>query len=140
MSGQLQLKIICLRPLAWSETGEGIPFGLQDKKKQLQSGVALEDDSLEFTCSVTVKAGKDAQPDFAGEIVHGAPSARFLYLTYQNPASGETYRRIKIHLSSISSAQIANAQSQQRPLQARVDGRETGSVRLLDGGWTLADT
>jgi hypothetical protein len=129
------VRVICLWPPECE--GEGA-FGLQDKHSDIHAGTPDQEGVLAFDCLLSVK-GEDGigQPDFAGNFVQGKPSARFLYLTLKG-AGGAIIKRLKIHLASITWEQVRAAQTPDSAfLEARVDGRRSGSVPLLDGGWVV---
>jgi hypothetical protein len=60
---------------------------------------------LRFEFAVTVKAGKNGAPDFAGPYVQGAAGERFFYInigTYAGQADTSWSRRLKVPLYLIS--------------------------------------
>ena len=133
---------------------EGIPAhrfedcdGRHDIRVALQTkvghiaGTPAGPDALAWTTEVTVKAGPDGAPDFAGPAVHGKRGERFFYLSWSSEKSGhrEMFRRIKIHLRLLSASQLANALKAGGTLVARVHavakdgGPACASVPILDG-------
>jgi hypothetical protein len=129
----IPLRIVCLTPPI-SETSA---FGLQDRGTGLRSGQVREDGALVFECHVTVRPGREGQPDFVGAFVHGTPGSRFLYLSLRNSGGGEWIRRIKVPLIGIPWEYVDAAQG--RALEATVDGARSGMAKLLNGGWRLTD-
>ena len=78
---------------------------------------------------VKLSTTDDGQVDFKGPAVHGKRGERFLYLTWGNLSDDggfEMFRRAKLMLNRIDIALVESAESQQRPLVAR--------VRLSDDG------
>lgn len=100
--------------------------------------------ALAWTTEVAVKAGPDGAPDFAGPAVHGKRGERFFYLSGSSERYGhrEMFRRIKVHLRDVTSAQIGRVATTDGVLEARVHvvakdgGPACASVPLLGGGWT----
>jgi len=101
--------------------------------------------ALAWTTKVAVKEGPDGAPDFAGPAVQGKRGERFFYLSWSSERYGhrEMFRRIKVHLRDVTSAQIGQAVTTDGVLEGRVHaiakdgGPACASVPLLGGGWTV---
>ena len=102
MERQLVLRITIAAPPV------GIAYGLQNgngpgyKTEQLQLSTG---DNLLFSVIVSVKQGKDGQPDFKGPYVQGPVTERFIYIgigSYAGIAHGVFNGRLKIPLRAIS--------------------------------------
>jgi hypothetical protein len=152
---QVWLSIVCQRP---PDPGtHGAEFGLQDnsttKDWVIHSGQVQPTGDIHFDCACRVLTHqKTGAPNFLGTFVHGAPTERFLYLSWrpkgwkpgQAEASGPTWvRRMKIHLRTITWDQIRTASRGDRVLEVAVagTGRDGGpscaSVALVGGGWKV---
>jgi len=127
--------VICVNPPVDAREG-ALAFGLQDKARTLEFGRAQADGSLAFECELQTKPNVNGKPNFTGNFTHGTPEERFLYLTLLQVADGQIVRRVKVHLKTITWAQVEEA-SQGEVLEASVDGRRTGSVPLLGEGWQV---
>ena len=124
----VRLRLICEAP----PTGAGIEFGLQDKAGSLQPGVPEPDGALSFEADVSVVHANDGGTSLRGPVVHGPPTAPFLYLSCRaagKPAS-PWILRLKVPLNGVN-ASATN-------LEARVRATAGGSVPLIGGGWTPA--
>ncbi|MEP7293483.1 MAG: DUF5990 family protein [Chloroflexota bacterium] len=128
---QIRLRIECVNAI----TNDALEFGLQDKDQKVYPGERQADGLLVFECVVEVKRNDDA-PNFLGRFVHGTPADRFLYLTWKHKANGQIEQRIKIKLGTIRWTQVEAALKAGR-LEARIEGRRTGSVPLLGDGWQV---
>jgi hypothetical protein len=134
----LSLRVICVNPPDVALQGDSLEFGLQDKAEVIHSGALQPDGSVVYVCQAIVRPRKgDAPPDFAGPHIHGVRGGRFLYLSLRK-SDGGFRRRLKIPLRTISWAQIGMVQNERGTgLAATVEGRGSGTVPLLDDGWTL---
>ena len=93
---------------------------VRSEPEQLVPGDAV---SARWVLEVKLSPIDDGQVDFKGPAVHGKRGERFLYLTWGNLSddSGfEMFRRAKLMLNRIDVALVEAAESQQRPLVARV--------------------
>ena len=131
---------------------EGLGFG-RNIRVELQTrdghepGRPAEEQGLQWITSVAVKRLKEETLDFAGPAVHGKRGERFFYLSWSGETGGARvrFRRLKIHLRAVKSAQWTAAlqPGAKMLLQARVHavakdgGPACASVSLLDGGWTI---
>ena len=136
---RVRLCIVCEAPPS-AYAGQPIEFGLQDNRQNLHSRIAQPDGSLRFVCEASVKPSRTGDlPDFGGLFVHGPSGARFLYLSLRQPG-GAWIRRLKVPLSGITWAQIADANRlPSGALVARVSGAGSGTVPLLGGGWVASE-
>ena len=137
---------------------EGLPAhrfegcdGRRDIRVELQTkdgheaGTPAGRDALAWTTEITVKTGPDGAPDFAGPAVHGKRGERFFYLSWSSEKAvhRERFRRMKIHLRDVASAQLARVVKTGGLLVARVHavakdgGPACASVPLLGGGWNV---
>ncbi|MEK6335463.1 MAG: DUF5990 family protein [Acidobacteriota bacterium] len=98
---EIALRIVLQQPPA------GVDFGLQKGRGSGYEVVQKQrstDGDLKFDFAVTVKAGKEVLPDFAGPFVQGPAGERFVYLDIGTCAGQENTpwsRRLKIPLSGI---------------------------------------
>ena len=103
---ELALRIILQKPPA------GVDFGLQKGRGSGYEAVQKQRSSggdLKFDFAVTLKAGKEVLPDFAGPFVQGPSGERFVYLDIGTCAGQENTpwsRRLKIPLSGITWDQV----------------------------------
>ena len=152
---RVRLRVICLRPPPPER--HGAEFGLQDNSTTadwlIHAGAAHPNGDIQFECECRVKPNQRTQaPSFLGSFVHGDASKRFLYLSWRpkswrpgrpDPPGPAWLRRIKVHLSSITWAQIDQAARIDRVLEAVVQGtgRDGGpscaSVALVGGEWRV---
>jgi len=118
MEKQLALRIIILAPPV------GIAYGLQNgsgavyKTEQLQLSTG---DDLLFSLNISVKQGKDGQPDFKGPYIQGPVAERFIYIgigSYAGVAHGVCNGRLKIPLRGISWQMVDSG-----TIEARVEGK-----------------
>ena len=127
---------------------KGVQFCLQKGKDELVDGVLSTGKDIEFSLSVRVKANaKTGAPNFLGEFAQGKPDERFFYIgvgQYAGQQGTEWARRVKIHLASITWAQIEAATGDgKKALHASYaatlpDGSPScASVPLIGGGWTV---
>ena len=100
------------------------------------------DGSIRYDVAVTSSSpAGDASLRFTGPFVHGPASAAFLYLSVREPHSGTWVRRLKIPLGTITPQQVALANAtEQNVLVARITGTGSGTVPLLDDGWSADRT
>jgi hypothetical protein len=108
----------------------GTDLGLQDKRGGLTRGLEEPDGSLRFEGEIRAVTLPNGAVTLRGDIVHGPPGGRFLYLACR--AAGELDAqwmfRMKVPLAGVDT----NASA----VEARVRGSRGGSVALLGGGWT----
>jgi uncharacterized protein DUF5990 len=93
---------------------------VRSEPEQLVPGDAA---SARWVLEVKLSQLDDGQVDFKGSAVHGKRGERFLYLTWGNLSDDgrfEMLRRAKLMLNRIDVALVESAESQQRPLVARV--------------------
>ena len=137
----ITLRIICIDPPA-TQNDARLVFGLQDKDQHLIAGQTQLDGSLAFTASIHVKGTLEVQsPDFAGPLVQGKASQRFLYLSLGTQlADGWRWvRRIKVPLSGITWALIEEALKTSGVIEGTVDGTKSATVPLLGEGWIVTE-
>lgn len=120
------LSLVCEAP----PTRPGIEFGLQDKSSALLGGSSEPDGSVRFEGEIRAVSLDDGTVRLGGQIVHGPPSARFLYLSCRGKAQPDPgwIFRLKVPLAGIP----PNARS----VESRVRVSAGGTVPLLEGGWT----
>ncbi len=112
-------------------------FGLQDKDGEVMAGERLSNARSGYSFELRVKQAENGQPNFTGDYAHGTAKERFLYLTLKR-ADGNIIRRIKVHLKTITWAQVeAVLRNPDAWLEASVDGRGAASVPLLGDGWVV---
>lgn len=152
----LRLRIICKAPPRPEE--HGAQFGLQDNSETarwiLHPGTVQPNGDHHFAFEVRVRPhARTGAPNFLGEFVHGDPTQRFVYLSWRPltcrpiattaAASPFGQRRMKIHLGTITWAQIEDAARKGAALEAVVEGKardggpNCASVPLLGDGWSL---
>ena len=93
---------------------------VRSEPEQLVPGDAA---SARWVLDVKLSPIDDGQVDFKGPAVHGKRGERFLYLTWGNLSDDgrfEMFRRAKLMLNRIDVALVESAESQHRPLVARV--------------------
>jgi hypothetical protein len=144
---KVRLRVICSPLPAPRCAGyEQVELGIQEGEVS-RPGVP-EGDGLRFECEVRVKPGsKSGSPNFLGPFVFGTPEQRFLYLRWERHCAGgwQMFRRMKIHLSSITWEQIEAACRAGGVLEARVSGigrdgtPACASVPLLGEGWLVGE-
>jgi hypothetical protein len=130
----IKLQIICVNPPSEH-------FGLQRKNRDIVAGEKISNTALAFPFELKVKQTDDGQPNFTGDFAHGSVKERFVYLTTKTQQSDGEWRirqRIKVHLKTITWEQVeAVLDNREKFLSAKVDGRGTASVPLLDDGWIV---
>lgn len=117
-------------------------------KSGFEVGQPAGRDALAWTTEITVKTSSEGEPDFAGVAVHGKRGERFFYLNWSAEKSGHQtgFRRIKLHLRSLTAAQVTQAVQTGGLLEASVHavakdgGPACASVPLVGGGWCLRNT
>jgi len=154
---RVQLRVICVAPLRPEQFGA--VFGLQDNSTTqdwvVHPGHVQPNGDIHFECECRVRPNQaTGEPNFLGSFVHGSLTERFLYLSWRptnwrpgqpDPACPAWVRRIKVHLSRITWAQVDQALLPGRVLQAKLPGtgRDNGpscaSVPLIGGMWTVQD-
>ena len=110
-----------------------------------EAGSPAGKDSLAWTTEIAMKTDAEDALDFAGPAVHGKRGERFFYLSWSSEKviHRERFRRMKIHLRDLTTAQIDRALKMNRTLVARVHaiakdgGPACASVPLLGGGWEV---
>jgi Family of unknown function (DUF5990) len=122
----IRLRLTCEEPPA----SPGIEFGLQDRSGALQPGMTEPDGSLRFEADIRAVALEDGTLSLRGLIVHGPPTARFLYLSCRTATGRDApwIFRLKVPLAGIDG--VADA------VEARVRASGGGTVALLGSGWT----
>ena len=99
---EITLRLTLEKPTA------GVDYGLQNGRgssftiDQKQRSTGLD---LKFEFPITVRNGKNGQPDFTGSYVQGAAGERFFYInigTYAGQAESPWGRRLKVPLYLIS--------------------------------------
>ena len=108
------LKYDGLGPVHW--VNDPAQFGIQDKDAVLHQGRTERGGVVAFDFSLELKSG-GATPVFTGDLAHGSPSERFLYLGWRN-AQGAFAQRLKIPLGSIGWDDVRKAQEIGKPLVA----------------------
>lgn len=150
----VRLRVICILPPK-PEQYEA-EFGLQDNSTTrdwvIHPGKVQANGDIQFECECRVRRNpRTGEPNFLGLFVHGDATKRFLYLSWRpkgwrpgQPDSAATWlRRMKVHLSSITWAQIAEATLPGRMLEAKIAGTgrgggpNCGTVALEGGAWTV---
>ena len=124
----VRLRLICEAP----PTDADIEFGLQDKSAGLQQGVREPDGALRFEADIRVVRAPDGGIRLRGPVVHGPPTAPFLYLSCRaagSPAAPWIYR-LKVPLTGVDGAGSL--------VTARVRATGGGSVPLEGVGWIPA--
>lgn len=137
----VEMRVICADPIRACPGFDAIAFGLQDKHSALHAGETLSRDEIAFEFALNVQRHPAGGPNFTGKFAHGPRSRRFVYLTYKARLGEDwrIWRRIKVQLGGISWQQARRALEQGALLQARVSGLSSGTVPLLDDGWSLID-
>jgi hypothetical protein len=124
----VRVELICETPPRAPDT----EFGLQDTAGGLRRGVDEPDGSLRFEGEIRAVTLPDGTVTLRGDIVHGPPGGRFLYLACRavGTASGQWIFRMKVPL--------AGADTNGPAVEARVRASRGGSVPLLGSGWTAS--
>ncbi len=152
----IRLRIVCVAPP--DPAVHGAVFGLQDNSTTqewvIHPGKVQSNGDIHFECTCRVRTNpRTNATSILGPFVHGGGPERFLYLSWRPKAwrPGQTddaecpvwLRRMKVHLRSISQAQIEEALAFNGVLEATVEGTGKGggpncaSVPLVGGGWRV---
>ena len=123
----VHLSLVCSSPPA----SPGMPFGLQDTAGHLTPGVNEPDGSIRFEVEIQALT-VEGSVRFRGPVVHGPPTARFLYLSCRSTPelTAPWVFRLKVPLDGIP----ADATS----VEGHVRATQGGTVRLLGAGWTAS--
>jgi hypothetical protein len=144
MNQELTLKVILEKP------PPGVDFGIQkgngSKYDVIQKQRSTSKDLI-FEFAITVKFAKDLSPNFAGAIVQGTPSDRFLYIdigSYAGQSDTVWGRRLKIPLKGINSEMIDQLLNNQNVIletkvagTGRDGGPNCGTVKPFDGWYII---
>lgn len=131
------LQLICIRPPERPTPDEPAVCGLQDRHQQVFPGQLQADGSLLYEADIEIYCDDKRQAvRLRGPFVQGPSSAPFLYLSWRRlgiePASW--IRRLKIPLPTLNWEQIVDLPGE-LCMNARIEGKGSGTVPLLDGGW-----
>ena len=102
-------------PVHWS--GGADAFGVQDKAGVLHPGAPGPGGTRVFGLVLQVKSLAANAAVLTGDVAHGAPADRFLYLAWRN-LEGNFAQRLKLPLSAIASTDVRDALARNVPLQA----------------------
>lgn len=137
----VRLRLTCLNPPTGQYDGGAAEFGLQDKQQALHAGQFHPDGSVSFDLELSAQHNPlNGDIRWRGPYVHGTPAVPFIYLSWARvePAPLRWIKRMKIPLSTITVQQLeATTSGTHARLEARVDGARSGTVPLLDDGWTV---
>jgi hypothetical protein len=129
-------------PVHW-DGGAG-EFGLQDRQGALHPGTRGAAGAVVFDFTLQVKSLDDQAVVLSGDLAHGSPTERFLYLAWAD-TSGGFAQRLKLPLSTITPAQVREALAKGTLLtatltdhqpKATATGSNIGGSRPVD--WILA--
>jgi hypothetical protein len=129
-------------PVHW-EGGAGA-FGLQDRHGALHGGTPGAAGAVVFDFTLQVKSRDAGAVVLSGDLAHGSPAGRFLYLAWSNTQGGFS-RRLKLPLSTITPSQVREALDRgtmltatlvDHPSKAADSGTPHGGTRPVD--WILA--
>jgi hypothetical protein len=129
-------------PVHWN--GGPALFGVQDKTEALDAGAPGPGGTRVFDLVLQVKSLAGATAVLVGDIAHGSPAERFLYLSWRN-LEGNYAQRLKLPLNGIASRDVRAALDRQVPLLATLvdhhpratsTGANIGGSRPIS--WTLA--
>lgn len=122
----IRISLVCEGP----PMAPSIEFGLQDRAGQLQPGEPGADGSLRFDAVIRAVTRSDGSVTLLGDVVHGPPAGRFLYLsTRQAPTPHAPWiSRNKVPLTGVDTAADS--------VRGRVRASGGGAVPLLGDGWT----
>jgi hypothetical protein len=122
----IRIRLLCETP----PMPPGTVIGLQDDDGTLAPGRTEPDGSLAFTGEIRAVTLDDGSVRLRGPIVHGPPSAPFLYLSCRPAAPGPApwLFRLKVPLAGIDPAA--------ERVEARIRATGGGSVPLIGAGWT----
>ena len=133
------IRVICVDP-PLSDNTDTTRFGVQDKDKNLVTGDKNSTGALVFNVELDVKQHADDTPNFTGTYAHGNRAERFLYLTLMTLQGGswDIVKRIKIPLKTITWKQVQSViEDDSKILRVKVGGQSSGTVPLLDDGWSV---
>ena len=119
----MRVRYIGTGPVVWSGDPEG--FGLQDRSGALMPGIALGSDEgpgVVFDVVLQARRLGDDAAALSGDVVHGRPGDRFLYLSWRNGPHAWA-RRLKLPLQGISWEVIRQAVDNLSTLACEVDDR-----------------
>ncbi|GCE29589.1 hypothetical protein KDA_50730 [Dictyobacter alpinus] len=137
----VRLQLTCMQPPDTSYLPESTIFGLQDRQQNVHSGQQNPDSSISYDIEVPVE--RTLQTDsvrFRGPYVHGTPTVPFLYLSLKRLEGEQAswIRRLKIPLPMVTWDEIDTVAGTTL-FVARIAGTGSGTVPLLNGGWTKRD-
>ena len=138
---RVRIRVICISPPAELHNGEPTTFGLQDKRRAIDTGAQHPDGSVEFECVVEVRRRQtDGGLRFTGPCVHGTATDPFLYLSLRREGDDASWiKRIKVPLGDISYRQVDEATATEgRYIEGSVDGSGVARVSLLGEGWRVS--
>jgi hypothetical protein len=140
------VRLVCRNaPATASESAAPLRLGVQQGAAVIDDAPADAPETI-FTIPLEVRRDLESgQPRFGGPFAHGAPAARFVYLSWgvRNGATWQIVRRAKIHLSRLTWPAIERAVEQGQPIEAIVDlidarGRPvSGSVKDAQIEWRV---
>lgn len=137
----VRLRLTCLQPPESCMAGP-TEFGLQDRDGHMHHGQTQPDGSILYDASISVDRRGDDVARLRGRYVHGPATNPFLYLSVKrlepHPGEGPWVRRLKIPLPTVPWDDVIST-VQPLVLAVRVSGSGSGTVPLLDGGWTRQD-
>ena len=145
MIRSLPLRITVVKPL------RDVPLCLQQGKDDLVPPSYDSGEQVSFDFTVNIANDRTAgPPNLRGKSVQGPPAGRFIYInagTYAGQADSCWSRRAKVSLAGITWEMIEQVLSESNSvLEARIAGtaRDGGpacaTVRLLEGGWRVANS
>jgi hypothetical protein len=137
-SRTIHLSLTCMKSPERLIEQEPTVFGLQDRNQVVHAGQENEDGSVSYEIDVLATRNHDNTVRLRGPYVHGTSQIPFLYLSLRK-AEGDPkvwIRRLKVSLPDITWTQIETI-PESTTFAARVAGTGSGTVPLLDGGWTL---
>ena len=129
----------------------GIDFCLQRGKDERISKIRSDGHDITFEFKVRVKNNRpDGVPNFLGPFTQGPPASRFLYINsgiYAGQAESPWERRAKVHFAGITWPMVEKVMADPNLILAasvlgiaKDGGPIMASVKLLDKGWTVAET
>ena len=129
-------------PVHWD--GGADAFGLQDRHGALHRGTRGAAGAVVYDFTLQVKSLDAGSVDLCGDLAHGSPAGRFLYLAWADTTGGFA-QRLKLPLSTITPAQAREALDKGTRLTATLvdhhpkatsTGANIGGTRPVD--WILA--
>jgi uncharacterized protein DUF5990 len=105
-----------------------VRLGIQEGRAVVQD-VAGDMEEVTFRFSLRVREHpRNGRPNFLGPFAQGTPDGRFVYLCWGERADGEWdgFRRAKVHLKSLTWAQIDRSVATGLPIRA--------TIRMSDAG------